>query len=377
MFVARMFRPATFLTCVCVLGSGIWLGSAPALASDALEQLAQAGKDSRQAAELARQLQTDPQVQLMDVLQAVKGKGAVARNWYLAIAQSIADRDPKRSAAELQQFLPRLSEDPSARYWAFTYLTRGDAERREQLLESMLADPSLELRFEAVELGLKRLEDQQDLDTKQQVARYQELLAASRLPSQIQAIAEKLKELESPVDLLQHFGFVSQWKLIGTFDNVDKRGFDVASGPEQAYAQGRLDFQATETGKSGRVNWADTITEADDGSVDLNELFDNEKGAIVYASSTFEAADAIDCELRLGSPNACKVWLNGELIMAREVYHSGNQIDQYTAPVELQAGTNTLLIKVCQNEQTEQWAQDWAFQLRFTDSSGLAIRPVK
>jgi hypothetical protein len=31
------------------------------------------------------------------------------------------------------------------------------------------------------------------------------------------------------------------------------------------------------------------------------------------------------------------------------------------------------VVKVCQNEQTEPWAQNWAFQLRLCDATGKAI----
>ncbi len=114
-----------------------------------------------------------------------------------------------------------------------------------------------------------------------------------------------------------------------------------------------------------------------DGAVDLNPVYANEKGAIAYAYAEFNAGKAIECEVRLGCINANKVWVNGQPLMSNEVYHAGSQIDQYTAPVKLKQGKNTILVKVCQNEQTESWAQDWKFQLRFTDSSGKAIAAVE
>jgi hypothetical protein len=91
----------------------------------------------------------------------------------------------------------------------------------------------------------------------------------------------------------------------------------------------------------------------------------------------FRCASELECEVRIGSPNACKVWVNGQSAISREVYHAGTQIDQYTAPVKLKAGSNWVLVKICQNEQTESWAQDWKFQLRFTDASGAAIERVQ
>jgi len=31
------------------------------------------------------------------------------------------------------------------------------------------------------------------------------------------------------------------------------------------------------------------------------------------------------------------------------------------------------LVKVCQNDQPEEWAQNWMFQLRLTDGLGAAV----
>ena len=66
--------------------------------------------------------------------------------------------------------------------------------------------------------------------------------------------------------------------------------------------------------------------------------------------------------------------LNGELVAVNEVYHTGTAIDQYRCDVVLKAGQNLIVLKVCQNEQTESWAQDWKFQLRVTDALGKPIR---
>lgn len=59
--------------------------------------------------------------------------------------------------------------------------------------------------------------------------------------------------------------------------------------------------------------------------------------------------------------------------MANEVYHSGSSLDQYVASGKLKRGRNVILLKICQNEQTENWAQDWEFQLRICDAVGTAV----
>ena len=79
--------------------------------------------------------------------------------------------------------------------------------------------------------------------------------------------------------------------------------------------------------------------------------------------------------------NATKLWLNGQLVAAHDVYHAGSQFDQYVSRATLKPGRNRILVKVCQNEQTQDWTNKWYFDLRVCDEIGTAIvstdRPVK
>ena len=78
-------------------------------------------------------------------------------------------------------------------------------------------------------------------------------------------------------------------------------------------------------------------------------------------------------EIRAGSNNAVRIWVNGKEIYFREEYHHG----MADGPARRQdarckAGRNEILIKVCQNEQTDSWAEQWSFQLRICDALGGA-----
>src|SRR5205823_650133 len=107
--------------------------------------------------------------------------------------------------------------------------------------------------------------------------------------------------------------------------------------------------------------------------VDLNKALGKQKGAVAYAHAVIVSPRARPVQVRAGSINAIKVFLNGKEIFAREEYHHGRWFDQYVARGELREGRNELLVKVCQNEQSEAWAQDWNFQLRLCDPAGAAV----
>ena len=107
--------------------------------------------------------------------------------------------------------------------------------------------------------------------------------------------------------------------------------------------------------------------------VDLKAVLGKNKGAAGYAVAEFRSDAERPVELRLGCINAVKIWVNGKLLDSREVYHSGTQIDQYISRTTLKPGVNVILVKICENEQTESWAQDWQFQLRVCDGVGTAV----
>ncbi len=170
------------------------------------------------------------------------------------------------------------------------------------------------------------------------------------------------------VDLQKHFGFLTTWKLIGPFDNKDMQGFPIAYPPEK-----QIDLSAEYDGQLDRVSWQPIATDDDYGVVDIGKQIENYKGSLMYATTTYNSDRDQTVEFRLGTPNAWKLWVNGELVFQREEYHRSTRMDQYKMPVTLKSGANTILLKVCQNEQTQSWAQDYKFQLRVCDSTGSAV----
>ena len=365
-----------YLAIVVMLYTGVALAQPPK--AKGLTELRTASVGQR--TNLLKQLQSDPSAKLIDVIEAMSGADPIQKNLLLGAAQIVLARSPQNGVTQLQSIIDNKQLDAAARYWAFTELTRGDAKKRDAMLQSMLDDPSLELRYEAVKLGqfeVKGLKEGGSEPAKL-IASYSKLLKSARLPEQVQQIADAMKDLGETVDLLNHFGFVKNWQMIASFDNRNNVGFDVEYAPEKAYlASQSIDVNGEFDGKDKKANWQAFETKEPDGSVDLNPLYSNEKGAVAYAYAELEVSQPSECEVRLGCINANKVWVNGTQVMSNDVYHAGSQIDQYTAPVKLKAGKNTILVKVCQNEQTEQWAQDWKFQLRFSDASGLAIPAAK
>src|SRR5262249_9354113 len=156
------------------------------------------------------------------------------------------------------------------------------------------------------------------------------------------------------------------------FDNSGSKGFAVAYPPEQ-----KIDVNAVYKGKDGaEVRWKEITTTDPYGLVDINKLLGKHMGATAYAFAAIESEGERPVQIRATSNNAVKLFLNGKEIFFREEYHHGMRFDAHTGTGILKPGRNEILIKVCQNEQKEDWAQGWTFQLRVCDAIGGAV-PMK
>jgi hypothetical protein len=234
----------------------------------------------------------------------------------------------------------------------------------------MLDDPGEELRRDAVALGLQNAKQLLDKNEKSAaIAAYRKLLAAARDRDQVESIAKTLKDLGEPVNLVAQFGFITRWKVVGPFDNTGGAGLQTAYPPEKS-----IDLEMTYQGKKNlSMTWKEHLTADPHGVVDLNKALGKHMGVTGYAYAAVTSQKERPVELRAGSNNAVKIFLNGRQIYFRDEYHHGMRMDQHVGRVTLKAGRNEILIKVCQNEQKEDWAQLWSFQLRVCDALGGAV----
>jgi hypothetical protein len=338
----------------------------PALAS--IRSVGTEGKGHAEAVAAAKVASQAEAGQLAQILVAMDGANPVATNWLRVAAESVAQRAVaagKLPQADLEAFLADTKHSPRGRRLAYELVATVDPSAEGRLIPKLLDDPSLELRRDAV---AQLLTTAGKADKPDSLELYQRAFRHSRDLDQIKTAAAKLKDLGSDPAIALHMGYVMNWRLIGPFDNLDDKGWDVAYPPET-----KVDLAAELHGQKGKVRWLSHVTSDEFGRVDVNKVLANHKGAIAYACVEFMADRDQLCDLRLGTPNANKVWLNGELVGSAHVYHANATIDQYISKGRLKRGKNTILVKLCQNEQTEAWAQEWVFQLRVCDAIGTAI----
>jgi hypothetical protein len=360
--------------------------SSPAADTDAaiasIRAVGKEGQGNEAAAAGWKSLADAPASELPKILAGMNGANPLAENWLRAAASSILDKaiisgngiSADGSIGKLAAFLRDTKNSSAARVAAFDLIQKAAPDEVEKLSLTLLNDVSSDLRRHPVGKLLEEASSQLGAGKKEDAkAAYLKALASARDEDQIKEATKKLRELGEKVDLPKHLGFLMRWKLIAPFTNVERKGFGEAFPPEK-----EINLTATYPGKNGApLQWKDFESEDEYGMIDFNKPYEMLKEVTGYAFTEFHSAEERDAEIRLGCKNGWKVWLNGGLIFGRDEYHRGAKLDQYKLPCRLKKGVNTLLVKCCQNEQTEQWTVEWQFQLRVCDATGTAITEAK
>ncbi|WP_395741619.1 hypothetical protein [Prosthecobacter sp.] len=339
---------------------------------ETLRSVQKEGQGNEAAAKAWQEIVKADASSLPEVLKGMNGANPLAENWLRTAVGVIADaalKAKKLPVPALVAFLKDTKNSPGARVVAFDLIHRADSKLAEELTPTLLEDPSSDLRrhpvAKLIEAGDAALEKK---DKDAAIVAYGKGLGGARDEDQIKTLTKKLRDLGQKVDLPKHFGFLMSWKMIAPFSNADRTGFDTVYPPEK-----ELKFDATYEGKGKAAKWVDFTSKDEYGKIDFNKPFGMEKSVVGYAATDFFSTEDRPAEIRIGCKNGWKVWLNGELLFARDEYHRGAKLDQYKMPCQLKKGKNTILVKCCQNEQTEQWTVEWEFQLRICDATGTAI----
>jgi hypothetical protein len=363
-----------------LLGAAVFAPALPAAdgVPPAIERILQVGREGAGNAEAAvawRTLAAQGPETILTILPHVSTDKPLAANWLRTAVEAIAGKTTAAGKplpkTELEAFVRDRKNSPAGRFLAYELLVRADDTAPERLLPGMLEDPSAGLRRLAIQRRLQPAQKQLSGDGKEAaLAEIRKLFTLARDKDQVDDIVALLKKHGDKPDLTKHFGFVTGWWLIGPFDNVNGVGYDKAYPPET-----KVDLAALPIGKDGKTPLAWTAHTTTDplGQVDLNKAIAKHMGAVGYAYVAVESPAETQAEFRTGCNNAVKVFLNGKLVASSPIYHNGTRMDHYTAPVTLRKGRNEVLLKVCQNEQTENWAQDWGFQFRICDAIGGAL----
>lgn len=300
-------------------------------------------------------------------LEAIDDAHPTAANWLRTAAEAIAEAEAKAGRPvpldRLEAFAKNMKFAPSARRLAYELLVSRDKTAPARLLHGFLNDPSADLRREAIVAELAKIEKAARSSAK---AELEKLFTFTRDRDQVDQIAKKLEQQGVKVSVPEHYAFITHWQLIGPFDSAQGKALTLTHPPETA-----TDTAGKYKGKGGaEVSWKPYTTTDRYAAVDLNKVIGKNHDACVYALGIVFADKETPCEVRAASPNAVQIFLNGKKVFEREEYHHGANLDYHTGKGTLKPGENRVLVKVCQNNQKDSWAQAWQFQARVCDATG-------
>lgn len=351
------------------------LALAPARAADddttralaALKAVTKEGKGNEDASPAWKTLVSKGGAALLPALEAFDDTNPTAANWLRTAVDAIAESEKANNrslpADKLEAFVKDTKRSALARRAAYELLVAQDAGAKSRLLPDFLNDKSPDMRRDAIAHQLDILEKLARPTIK---ADLEKLFTFTRDKDQVELVAEKVKANGGKASVTEQFGFVTFASLVGPFDSTAGKGFAVAYPPEAA-----TDASGTFKGKGdAELKWAPPATANKSGTFDLNKLLAQHKDAVAYARAVVVAEKETPCEIRVTCATAVQIFLNGKKLFQREEYHHGAPFDGHVGKGTLVKGDNVILLKVCQNNQQDSWAQKWEFQMRVCDATG-------
>ncbi|MBI1853321.1 MAG: DUF3857 domain-containing protein [Planctomycetes bacterium] len=160
-----------------------------------------------------------------------------------------------------------------------------------------------------------------------------------------------------PAATPEGIGSLTDWMLIGPFDNEQGGGFERDFPPEH-----ELKLDATYDGKDRQVSWR-RVPVAGKAAVNLAAMFTPNEQCLAYALCAVHFDRETPVALRLATSGAVKVFVNGTPILSRNVRRV-RRLDQDAVGFVVPAGWSSILLKLCQR------TGDWSFSARLTNPNG-------
>ncbi len=172
-------------------------------------------------------------------------------------------------------------------------------------------------------------------------------------------------------------GFLTDWYVIGPFDGMGQQGFRRSYQPES-----KIDLAAELPGQNGKVRWKSLPgARAQSNSARRppsagQPARQNGAGGCRRCGRVriygIQVPAWLHAEFRGAADDNFTVWVNGVRAFGFEEWRNGIRLDRHRFKVNLKAGKNTVLVKVCQTPVPNP-EPNWEFFLRVVDTTGKGI----
>lgn len=143
-------------------------------------------------------------------------------------------------------------------------------------------------------------------------------------------------------DKLEEGKYITDWWLIGPFDNANRKGIHKVYSPEKEF-----DTSKTYKGKNNKiVSWL-THNNEDNEYISLTKLFKPSDEGVVYARRIFNYDQNKMVKIGIGSNDGVKMWINGKLVHENIVARTAIPNEDVIS-VSFIKGENEVLLKIDQ-----------------------------
>ncbi len=154
------------------------------------------------------------------------------------------------------------------------------------------------------------------------------------------------------------------WRVIGPFARENIFGFDYQFPPEF-----NIDLKAAYRNDGEDLRWRPGDDGYADGYMNLKSIFQKSNWTVGYGVLYAYSPVKRKVQIRLGTDEGCKLWLNDDLIW-QYFQKRDALLDQHLVTVVLHPGYNKLLIKVTNT------FGEWGYYLRITDENGDGFNDI-
>ncbi len=162
----------------------------------------------------------------------------------------------------------------------------------------------------------------------------------------------------NPASVIEHLrrdDFITDWMVIGPFDNTENKEFNTIYAPENT-----IDLYSKVQGESKELVWQKAEVDFH-GLLNFDKIIGKMNYKIAYAYTRVWAPEEMSAVILFGSDDGAKMWLNKEEIYAVDMQR-GVIDDDEKVTVQLKKGWNDLLVKVANQKG------HWGLKVRFDDS---------
>ena len=180
-------------------------------------------------------------------------------------------------------------------------------------------------------------------------------------------------DLPAATRLVRELGYVSDWLVVGPFNNDNKAGFGQLFRPEQELGE-PVQTDRSYDGKVGPVRWRHAPDVHHYGWLDFGALLRPQAFLCAFSTTYLRAPgmrpEGRDVALWLGATGAVQVFWNAERVAQDDAYRQLD-VDRMAIGVRLHPGFNRLTVKACGDDSAP------AVTLRVAEPDGSPARGIE